>query len=81
MRVVVREDFSKSRCDALLTDIKLAVGLLDKMDKKRVEEHQQHVENHVIGAWKSTGARRRMSHYADEEHSLQGQTGKTHAPC
>jgi len=84
MRVVVREDFSKSRCDALICDIKLAVEALDSMDKKRMEEHISHVTQHAIGAWKSTGARRRMSSitpYSNEEHSLQGTEGKTHAPC
>lgn len=41
MRVVVREDFSRARCDLLLSDIKLALETLDKMDKKTVEEHTQ----------------------------------------
>ncbi|KAF2423764.1 glutamate decarboxylase/sphingosine phosphate lyase [Tothia fuscella] len=82
MRVVVREDFSKSRCDALICDIKLAINALDAMDKKRMEEHQKHVTENIVGAWKSTNARRRMSSiYTDESHSLQGQHGKTHAPC
>lgn len=31
LRVVVREDFSKSRCDQLLGDIKLCMEMLDKM--------------------------------------------------
>jgi glutamate decarboxylase len=81
MRVVVREDFSKSRCDALICDIKLALNALDAMDKKRMEEHQQHVIQNVAGAWKTNVRRRMSSIYSDETHSLQGQTGKTHAPC
>ena len=41
MRVVVREDFSRARCDTLVKDIKLAVDTLNKMDKKTVENHQE----------------------------------------
>jgi glutamate decarboxylase len=43
MRIVVREDFSKSRCDALIQDIKYAFNLLKEMDAKKVEEHKQYV--------------------------------------
>lgn len=102
MRVVVREDFSKSRCDALINDIKFAVDNLDKMDQKKIAEHEEyvtptmmtderveneannwnrHVQRMVVNKWK-TGARRRISNaYNDEEHSLQGKHGKTHAVC
>ena len=41
MRVVVREDFSRSRCDTLISDIKLAISTLNEMDSKRVEEHSE----------------------------------------
>ena len=41
MRVVVREDFTRSRCDALIADFKLACQTLDAMDKKKIEEHQE----------------------------------------
>ncbi|KAL9597238.1 MAG: hypothetical protein Q9219_005281 [cf. Caloplaca sp. 3 TL-2023] len=41
MRVVVREDFSRSRCDVLVKDIKLAVETLNKMDKKSIEHHKE----------------------------------------
>ncbi|GME25783.1 Pyridoxal phosphate-dependent decarboxylase [Neofusicoccum parvum] len=79
MRVVVREDFSRSRCDALIQDFKLALEVLDKMEPKRVEEHKEHVKNHAS----KIGRRRTMTntHFKDEEHSLQGKEGKTHAVC
>jgi glutamate decarboxylase len=104
MRVVVREDFSKSRCDALICDIKFAVEQLDKMDEKKVKEHTEyvsskfqefkrlsmlkivfsrHVQRMVVNNWQ-TGTRKRMgsvAHYNDEDHSLQGKHGKTHAVC
>ena len=41
MRVVVREDFSKSRCDLLVTDIKMALQTLGEMDKKTMESYQE----------------------------------------
>jgi glutamate decarboxylase len=40
MRVVVREDFSKSRCDALIADIKLALQILNEIDERRLAEYQ-----------------------------------------
>jgi glutamate decarboxylase len=43
MRVVVREDFSRARCDTLIADIKMALQTLDGMDKKKVEEHTEYV--------------------------------------
>ena len=42
MRIVVREDFSRSRCDALLVDIKFALNTLDQMDAKRVKDHYEY---------------------------------------
>ena len=41
MRVVVREDFSRPRCDSLVTDIKLAWATLMDMDKKTVDSHME----------------------------------------
>jgi glutamate decarboxylase len=43
LRVVVREDFTKSRCDALLADFKLALQHLDSLDAKKIEEDQKYV--------------------------------------
>ena len=41
MRVVVREDFSKSRCDSLVMDVKLALQVLGEMDKKTMKSYQE----------------------------------------
>jgi glutamate decarboxylase len=41
MRVVVREDFSKQRCDSLVVDIKMALQTLSEMDKKTMEKYQE----------------------------------------
>jgi glutamate decarboxylase len=78
MRVVVREDFSRSRCDALVTDLKLALDELTKMDAARLKLHDERRKN--VG--KLSGKHEKVNdHYADEEHSLKGKHGKTHAVC
>jgi len=41
MRVVVREDFTKSRCDALISDFKLALQTLDSLDAKKIQENKE----------------------------------------
>lgn len=41
MRVVVREDFTKARCDSLVQDIKLALQVLEAMDKANLERYKQ----------------------------------------
>ena len=43
MRVVVREDFSKNRCDSLVSDIKLALSVLQEMDRKTLANYQEWV--------------------------------------
>jgi len=78
LRVVVREDFSKSRCDQLLCDIKLCLGVLDQMDKHEIEAHDKHTKANISHSGR---AKHSHSHYRKEKHSLQGQTGKTHAVC
>ncbi|KZF24101.1 glutamate decarboxylase [Xylona heveae TC161] len=77
MRIVVREDFSRARCDQLLTDIKLAKQTLNNMDEKAIAERQRHIQENVT----NSGRNRRSSIYTGETHSLQGKTGKTHAVC
>lgn len=41
MRVVVREDFSRSRCDTLVKDFKLALQALNEMDTKTIDDHTE----------------------------------------
>ncbi|RDL39489.1 Glutamate decarboxylase [Venustampulla echinocandica] len=77
LRVVVREDFSRARCDQLIADIKLCMGVLDSMGKDSIKMH-----NDLIQAHRTHGAKRQHHlNYSNEKHSLQGKTGKTHAPC
>jgi len=78
MRVVVREDFSRSRCDQLLQDLKLAVETLDKMDETRLAMHKEQRKAH---AHRKGHAKKMNQQFTDEKHSLQGKSGKTHAVC
>lgn len=78
MRVVVREDFSRSRCDALVKDIKMVLAALSKMDEGGLQ--QQEAVSKKKAKAKHTNHKINQ-HYSDEKHSLQGQTGKTHAVC
>ncbi len=41
MRVVVREDFSRARCDSLLADIVNAMDACNGLDAVKLEEHQE----------------------------------------
>jgi glutamate decarboxylase len=43
MRVVVREDFTRSRCDALILDFKNALDTLNAMDEVTLEKHMEWV--------------------------------------
>lgn len=78
LRVVVREDFSKSRCDQLLDDIKLVLGVLDELDQKQIASFQDYIQKHATSGGKAT---HNHPHYQNEQHSLQGTTGKTHGVC
>lgn len=43
MRVVVREDFSRARCDSLVIDIKHTLEILSKLPKEEVETTTKYV--------------------------------------
>ena len=78
MRVVVREDFSRARCDTLISDIKLSLDSLKDMDAKDIEQHMKRIKHHGTATGKKV---RNHPHYSNEKHSLQGKSGKTHAVC
>ncbi|KAK8190039.1 glutamate decarboxylase [Phyllosticta capitalensis] len=80
MRVVVREDFSRHRCDALIQDFKLALDTLDKMDAHRIEEHKLHLQRNAVNTIKSAHRKSMNNHYSDD-HSLHGKHDKTHGVC
>ena len=54
LRVVVREDFSKSRCDNLIADIKQSVEFLNQMDRESVKRHEAYILKHHTASGRST---------------------------
>ncbi|KAI5474691.1 cytosolic nonspecific dipeptidase [Pseudohyphozyma bogoriensis] len=78
LRVVVREDFSKSRCDQFVRDLKDTVKYLenapqavtDHLSKNKHEASKQKPTKHDA-----------KHHHVGHTHSLQGKHGKTHAIC
>lgn len=54
LRVVVREDFSKNRCDGLITDIKLCQNLLKDMDRESIKKQNEFIHKHHTASGKAT---------------------------
>lgn len=54
LRVVVREDFTRSRCESLIKDVKLCMQLLEKMDKDAVKRQQDFINKHHLHSGKAT---------------------------
>lgn len=52
MRIVVREDFSRSRCELLIKDIKLCTELLEKDSEQFIMRVKQHIGQHTSGSGK-----------------------------
>ncbi|KAH7118387.1 pyridoxal phosphate-dependent transferase [Dactylonectria macrodidyma] len=78
LRVVVREDFTRMRCDSLINDITLCWGLLKEIDQESTKKREEYIKKHLTSLGQSKNAH---PAYANETHSLQGKTGKTHAIC
>ncbi|BGP43337.1 hypothetical protein JCM10450v2_007488 [Rhodotorula kratochvilovae] len=82
LRVVVREDLSRSRCETLIRDLNEAIDYLEHapaevqkhLSKSQAagDVHSKHHPTHHLG--------RRQVHL-HEKHSLGGKHGKTHAAC
>lgn len=53
LRVVVREDFSKNRCDSLIADIKLSQHLLEQMDHESIKKQQEFIHKHHTASGKA----------------------------
>lgn len=77
MRVVVREDFSRSRCDQLIHDIRQSIDVLNSMDKDSITQHMDRAKHKAANRRRS----HHVQHFKGEKHSLQGKSGKTHPVC
>ncbi|GAA5989791.1 hypothetical protein JCM10908_002324 [Rhodotorula pacifica] len=82
LRVVVREDFSRSRCDTFIRDLKETIHYLENAPAE-VQKHMS--KNEAAG---DTSSKHHPVHRRDkttiqhhEKHSLGGRHGKTHAVC
>ncbi|KAB5583376.1 pyridoxal phosphate-dependent transferase [Coniochaeta sp. 2T2.1] len=79
LRIVVREDFSRARCDALISDFKVTMTHLDGMDKEAIRKQTDLIHNHHTASGR--GQSHKHPKYQNEKHSIQGKHGKTHAVC
>ena len=54
LRVVVREDFSRARCDQLICDIRQSQCLLDDMDRESIRKQQEFIHKHHTASGKAS---------------------------
>ena len=54
LRIVVREDFSRSRCDNLIADIRLCMEYLDAMDREAIKKHEEYILKHHTASGRAT---------------------------
>jgi len=54
LRVVVREDFTKNRCDSLIADIRLSQQLLEQMDRDSIKKQEDFIHKHHTASGKAT---------------------------
>lgn len=80
LRIVLREDFTRSRCDLFLRDLQSSVDHLESIDAKSVEAgregHKKSSQNYRSG--KRNAAKHEQK---GQGHSLQGKHGKSHGIC
>lgn len=80
VRVVCREDFSRSRCDDLIRDMRAAIKELDSTPNVVLEHHRKAAAGPSESPLKRSHQNTtHITHH--EKHSLQGKHGKTHAVC
>ncbi|EXK76813.1 glutamate decarboxylase [Fusarium oxysporum f. sp. raphani 54005] len=78
LRIVVREDFTRSRCESLINDLVICCRLLKDMDRESSKRLEEYINKHLTSMGKDENVH---PVYANETHSLQGKTGKTHSVC
>ena len=63
LRVVVREDFSRSRCDLLIDDIKLCCGVLEQSDRETVKRQEEYIKAHVTASGRHKQSKNKTTEY------------------
>jgi len=76
LRVVIREDFSRDRCETFLSDLRHSIEHLEDLPQVILDHLKQGQE---VRAHKK--AKRSDKHHHQEKHSLSGKHGKTHGVC
>jgi glutamate decarboxylase len=56
LRVVVREDFTRSRCDSLINDIMICLSLLKDMDPESSKTLEEHINKNITSMGKGDNA-------------------------
>ena len=80
LRIVLREDFSRARCDLFLRDLAASISHLDTLSAKEVDSTRDAAKKRASsGPHKKSGHSSRHSH--TENHSLHAKHGKTHGVC
>ncbi|KAJ3495571.1 hypothetical protein NLG97_g3295 [Lecanicillium saksenae] len=82
MRIVIREDFSRSRCGLLIKDMKLCCQQLEQDGQQFVKRMESNYEQHKAARQdRGNSLHNGDSEYKNEHHSLSGKTGKSHPVC
>jgi len=84
LRIVLREDFTRSRCDLFLRDLQASIDHLESLDKKQIEGvragHKDRAGTSISIRHSSEAAHHDKKGGA-HPHSLQGKHGKSHGVC
>lgn len=72
LRVVVREDFSKSRCDLLIHDIKLCLGMLENSDAETIKRQEAFIRDHIASHGKN---KHQSRHHASKHYAVSTNKG------
>lgn len=77
LRIVLREDFTRGRCDLFLRDLKAGIDHLESLEQKDIEKDRAAHKSRQG----SRQSRMGKKHGHKDTHSLQGKHGKSHGIC
>ncbi|GAA6008495.1 hypothetical protein JCM11491_004498 [Sporobolomyces phaffii] len=80
LRAVIREDFSKSRAEVFVRDLKEAVHYLENAPRE-VQAHMSKDKGKQENPHHPTNHSKKQHPHGTGDHSLRGSHGKTHAIC
>ncbi|GAA5838161.1 hypothetical protein JCM3766R1_001843 [Sporobolomyces carnicolor] len=80
LRVVVREDFSKSRAEVFLRDLRATIHYLENAPPE-VQAHMSKNAGKKENPHHAANRSKKQHPHNDDKHSLSGSHGKTHAIC